>query len=129
MKIRLYRTAVCSTFTHACEAWDLTENVTKMINGFNSRCLHVITKKDFRDTATNPDYDLVLSIRQRRMRFLGHILRMDISRLLRRTLLAYVEGGDSLLIMQDCGGRNIKQLTKMARDRRQWNRLVNTLQA
>ena len=132
MKIRLYRTAVCSTFTHACEAWDLNENVKKMINGFNSRCLHVITKKDYRDTATNPDHDLVLSIRQRRMRFLGHILRMDTSRLLRRTLVAYVEGGDSLptgSLLQDCGGRTVKQLSKLARDRRQWNRLVNNLQA
>ena len=132
MKIRLYRTAVCSTFTHACEAWDLNENVMKMVNMFNSRCLHVITKKDYRDTATNPDHDLVLSIRQRRMRFLGHILRMDTSRLLRRTLVAYVKGGDSLptgSLLQDCDGRTVKQLSKLARDRRQWNQLVNTLQA
>ena len=43
MKLRLYICAVCSTFTHACEAWDLTEKVKKSINGFNSRCLHNIT--------------------------------------------------------------------------------------
>ena len=126
MKIRLYRTAVCSTFTHACEALDLNENVKKMINGFNSRCIHVITKKEYRDTATIPDHDLVLSIRRR------SILRMDTSKLLRRTLVAHVEGGDSLptgSLLQDCDGRTVKQLSKLARDRRQWNRLFNTLQS
>ena len=35
MKLRMYFTAVCSTFTHACESWDLTEEVRKTINGFN----------------------------------------------------------------------------------------------
>ncbi|KAI8517707.1 hypothetical protein Bbelb_037240 [Branchiostoma belcheri] len=40
--------------TCSCEAWDLTQDVTKMINGFNSRCPRVITKKPFRETAANP---------------------------------------------------------------------------
>ena len=47
LKIRLYVAAVCSTFSHACEAWDLTSTVVKTINGFNSRCLHVITGKSY----------------------------------------------------------------------------------
>ncbi|CAH1265118.1 Hypp3119 [Branchiostoma lanceolatum] len=81
MKIRLYKSSVCSTLTHSCEAWDMTQDVTRMVNGFNSRCLHVITKKHFRDTATNPDYNLMSAIRRRRLRYLGHILRMDPSRL------------------------------------------------
>ncbi|KAI8520998.1 28S ribosomal protein S24, mitochondrial [Branchiostoma belcheri] len=86
MKVRLYKSSVCSTLTHSCEAWDLTRDVTRMINGFNSRCLQVITKKHFRDTATNPDYNLMLTIRRRRLRYLGHILRMDPSRLFLRVL-------------------------------------------
>ena len=92
MKLKLYQTSVCSTFTHACEAWNLTDSVKTMINGFNSRCLHVITNKDYRETATNPDVNILLLIRCRRMRFVGHVLRMDEQRLLRRTLEAYVHG-------------------------------------
>ncbi|KAI8516780.1 hypothetical protein Bbelb_053610 [Branchiostoma belcheri] len=94
LKVRLYKSSVCSTLTHSCEAWDLTRDVTRMINGFNSRCLQVITKKHFQDTATNPDHNLMLTIRRRRLRYIGHILRMDPSRLVRRTLEAYVCGGD-----------------------------------
>ena len=83
MKLRLYVCAVCSTFTHASEAWDLTGSVKKRINGFNSRCLHIITGKDYRDTAVNPDYNLMLAIRKRRLRYVGHILRMEPDRLVR----------------------------------------------
>ena len=42
------------------------------------RCLHIITGQDYRVTATAPEYDLLLAIRQRRLRYLGHILRMPI---------------------------------------------------
>ena len=72
-KLRLNKLSVCSTLTHCCTAWALTRTVTPMINGFNSRCLHVITGQDYCDTATTPVYDLVLAVRQRRMRYLGHV--------------------------------------------------------
>ena len=66
MKLRMYRSAVCSTLTHACEAWDFTADVRKMVNGFNSRCLHVIIDLDYRETATNPEFNPVLAIRLKR---------------------------------------------------------------
>ena len=65
----------------------------RSVNGFNSRCLHTITGQDYRVTATAPEYDLLLAIRQRRLRYLGHILRMPESRVVRRALVALVKGG------------------------------------
>ncbi len=131
MKLRLYRCAVCSTFTHACEAWDLTASVKRTINGFNSRCLHVVTKAGYRETATNPAFDLTLAIRRRRMRFLGHVLRMDGSRLLRRALVAYVHGGELMpagSLLEDCGHTAFADLTRLAADRKRWARKVDALQ-
>ena len=58
MKIKLYRTAVCSTLNNACEAWDFTEEVARSISGFKSRCLHIITKKSYKEKTTNPEFDL-----------------------------------------------------------------------
>ena len=46
LKLRTYQLAVCSTLTHSSEAWTLTAAVMRSINGFNSRCLHVITGQD-----------------------------------------------------------------------------------
>ena len=80
LKLRTYQLAVCSTLTHASEAWTLAEPVMRSVNGFNSRCLHIVTGQDYRVTAIAPEYDLILAIRQRRLRYLGHILRMPESR-------------------------------------------------
>ena len=93
LKLRTYGLAVCSTFTHASEAWALTDPVLRCINSFNSRCLHVITGEDHRMTATTQAYSLFLVIRRRRLRYLGYILRMPESRIVRRALMAMCEGG------------------------------------
>ena len=128
MKIRMYSTAVCSTLTHACESWDLTPDVAKSIIGFNSRCLHIITGKNYSETATNPDLNLLLKIRKRRLRYLGHVLRMEDQRLVKRTLLAYVyptPPPGSLL--DDCNGKSVDTLIELAADRKRWSSLVNNL--
>ena len=65
LKLRTCGLAVCSTLTHASEAWALTDPLMRCINGFNSRCLHVITGEDYRVTATTPAYNLLLAIRHR----------------------------------------------------------------
>ena len=130
MKIRLYVLAVCSTMTHACESWDLCPSVCRKINGFNSRCLHIITGKHYRETATNPAYDLLLSVRKRRLRFLGHILRMTNERLVKKTLLAYTHGGENIPVgslLMDCGNLSLRELERAAHDRKKWRRMVNNL--
>ena len=131
LKLRLYCAAICSTFSHACEAWDLTDTVVKNINGFNSRCLHVITGKNYRETAVNPDFNLVRAIRQRRLRYLGHILRLPPERLLRKCLFAYVMGSDTVpagSLIADCPlNLNLEDLALIATDRKQWADIVNSI--
>ena len=130
MKLRLYKTAVCSTFTHSCKAWDMAQRVTRSINGFNSRYLQLIMKKSYRNTATAPDFNLVLAIRRRRLRFLGHVLRMDNSRLLKQSLTAYVRGGTAPptgSLMMDCENVPLDELKLAAEDRTAWRRRVEDL--
>ena len=98
-----------------------------MVNGFNSRCLSTITKADVRDTATNPEFNLVQTIKARRLRFLGHILRMEPSRLLRRTLLAYLDAPSTERagsLLHGCDGLSIEELCNIASDRRAWSKRV-----
>ena len=102
----------------------------RSINGFNSRCLHAITKADYRETATNPVFDLVLAIRRRRMQYLGHILRMDTNRLVRRTLAAYVHGGEQVppgSLLEDCELLLFEDRAILARDRKEGQKRVQTL--
>ena len=130
LKLRTYQLAVCSTLTHSFEAWSLTAPVMRSVNGFNSRCLHVITGQDYRVTATAPEYDLLRAIRLRRLRYLGHILRMPESRVVRRALLALTEGGavypEGSLFM-DCQAIDMDQLVALAQQRGAWNNMARQL--
>ena len=87
LKLRLYTASVCSALTHGSEAWMLTPRALAMLNGFNSRQLHRITGRSYRDEATTSSYDLLKAVRTRRRQWLGHILRMPSDRLLRRAVL------------------------------------------
>ena len=86
LKLRTYHLAVCSTLTHASEARPLTEPVMSSVKCFHSRYVHIITGQDYRVTTTAPEYDLLRAIRQRRLHYLGHVLLMPESRVVRRAL-------------------------------------------
>ena len=86
MKIRLYVATVCSIpiLTYGAETWDLTKAVIRKLNGANSIMLTRITGRSFREEARaeSTTFDLVKSIRVRRFRWLGQILRCDPGRLI-----------------------------------------------
>ena len=127
VKLDLYRKSVCTVFAHGSEAWKLTPPIRRAVNGFNSRCLHRITGRSYRMEATNPTFHLVRALEQRRMRWLGHILRMPEERLLRRTVLEAAGDGPpyptgSLMTDINVG---INEIKTMAEDRDTWSAFVD----
>ena len=121
---------VCSSLTHCCEAWTLNRTVIRSINGYNSRCLHVMTGEHYRETATAPAYDLVLAVRRRRLRYLGHVLRMPSDRMVRCALMALVTDTShypSGSLLSDCQGIALPQLEAMASSRSMWHAKVASL--
>ena len=85
LKMRIYKTAVCSLLTYGSEAWHLDERITAKINGFNSRMLSRFTGKDAHAEASarTRSYDLVAAVKKRRLIWLGHILRLKGERLVK----------------------------------------------
>ena len=75
---------MCSTLTYGSEAWNLTERTSAMLNGCNARCLSHITGRSAHTEVSVSIRILDLvglgEIRQRRYRWLGHILRMPNTR-------------------------------------------------
>ena len=102
-----------------------------MVNGFNSRCLSIITGEDYyREAAVRPEFDLVATVMKRRLRFAGHILRMDADRLLRRTFLAYLRSWTTRpvgTVLHGLDSMPIDDIVTLARNRRAWSRHVNSL--
>ena len=129
LKVKLYVASVCSTFTHGCDTWTLKRAMIRKVNGFNSRCLRNITGRSYRDEAVTPTYDLVRSVRQRRMRWLGHILRMPAERLVRQTICHIAIGGPPYpagSLLMDCH-LPLDELVILAEDRAGWEARVRNL--
>ena len=123
LKVDLYRQSVCSSFTHGSEIWTLKPAALRSMNGCNSRCVHQITGRSYREEATEPTFDLVRAVRQRRMRWLGHILRMPEYRLVRRTVSGLAVGGQpypSGCLLMDCN-QPFEDAVITAADRVAWN--------
>ena len=51
----------------------------------------MITGRSIRDETVEPSFDLVARLRSRRLRWAGHILRLEETSLIRRMLIATVE--------------------------------------
>ena len=65
----------------------LTPRALATLNDFNSRQLHRITGRSYREEATKLSYDLLTAVRTRRHQWLDHILWMPADRLVRRAVL------------------------------------------
>ena len=67
LKMKVYKTAVCSLLTYGSEAWHLDDKVTAMLNGANARLLSRFTGKDAHAEASarTRTYDLVKAIKVR----------------------------------------------------------------
>ena len=119
------KASVCPTLTRGSEAWTLTPSALATLNGFNSRKLHRITGRSYREEATKPSYDLLTGVRTRIHHWPSHSLRMPADRLARRAVLAlgqracppYLPG--SLLMDTPLP---LHELVLPAADRRRWAR-------
>ena len=107
--------------------------MTRVEDVANRKCMQ---GKHFRSTfgyfgnTVTPLYDLVLAVRQRRMRYLGHVLRMPPDRIVRRALVALVKGGTCYpegSLFDDCGVASLRELVDTAKDRSAWRAKVASL--
>ena len=131
-RLRLYNAAVGSLLTYDSEAWTLTPKTLRMLNGANSRMLSHFTGKSVHDEArdSTTSYNLNLQIRKRRLRWLGHILRLGQHRLIRKAVeeqLAMGTGGN--LLMDAPKGCTINELTTLANmdNNQTWRKMVKSL--
>ena len=80
-----------------------------------------------------PVYDLVLAVRMRRMRYLGHVLRLPPDRIVWRSLIALVKGGTYYpegSLFSDCELENlqlVQELLDTAKNRSTWRAKVASL--
>lgn len=90
-KLRLFEAGVVSVLVYGCELWCLDEDQMVALKHWCAKCMHRLTGRRIRDENRDPIYPLVDKVRQRRLRWLGHTLRLDEGRLVRVAALKLAE--------------------------------------
>ncbi|XP_063531447.1 uncharacterized protein LOC134742328 [Cydia strobilella] len=96
-KVLVYQTCVLSVLLYASETWTTYAKQERKLNAFHMRCLRTILGVTWQDKISN---EVVLSrthccsltamLKQRRLRWLGHVHRMDPERLPRQVMLGQI---------------------------------------
>ena len=131
-RVRLYRTLIGqTTMIYGCEAWSFTEKIKKKINGVNSKMLSQITKRTIHQEAASPTFNIVGYIRKQRWSYLGHIIRLDPNRALRKFVIdlapeeaPFTEGS----LTADSHFSTKEELINAANNRVEWQRLAKQLE-
>ena len=130
LKLRIYCTGVCSKLTYGCEAWKLDEQACAMLNGANSRMVSHITGKSVWEEASRytRTIDILCRIRARRLRWVGHILRMDTRRLVHRAVKRMSEHRSPGDLLMDVPRKySWAELKQLAANRDYWRNRVKAL--
>jgi hypothetical protein len=134
MKLRIFACAVVSVLTYGNEIWSMGEKTRRTLRGWCARCLSVITGRSIRDETVDPSFDLVSRLRSRRLRWAGHILRLEEASLIRRVLLATVErdlergsSEEGGLLADAPAYDTVEELLELAADRVGWQTAVREL--
>ena len=138
-KTRVYNACVLSTLLYGAESWPIYASQEDKLNAFHMRCLRRLLGITWRDKIPNRDVllrtktlSLYSIMAKRRLRWLGHVSRMDNGRIPKDLLYGELEQGKRktgrpLLRFRDACKRDMKAFNiatdcweNLASDRLKW---------
>ena len=99
-KMRMFKAAILPTLLYGSETWTPLAKQMKRLQRFVMRCLRIILGVSMREKQRNTDIRAKANIetvetmvRKRKLRWLGHVARMDAGRIPRQLLVCRPETG------------------------------------
>ena len=127
LKLRIYIAGVCSLITFGSETWNLSPRELRRLNNANSVMLSRITGKSFQEEARacSTSFNLVRSIRRRRLKWLGQILRKGESSMAYQAILDQrMMNRPGNLTMDAPPHSSMTELENLAKDKALWTTYV-----
>ena len=100
MKIKIYEACVLSTLLYGAETWTIYAHQEKRLEVFHFRCLRKILGITWEDKITNTEVlsrasipSMAATLCKRRLRWLGHVKRMDDTRIPKQLLYGELAHG------------------------------------
>ena len=120
LRLRLYAALIVSTMAYGSHAWFFTSNIRKSLNSVNSKMLSLITRRSIHEEASTPSFSAMKHVLDGRKSYLGHLLRMDDSRMVRRFVLElspseapFIDGS----LLDESGYANTRDMISAAKNR------------
>ena len=142
-KILFLHSLVISIFLYACETWTISKELQRRITEMDFRCLRRLLKISYKDRITNIEVrnrvftiidnhkDLLTKVKERKLRWYGHIIRDDYSMskiFLQGTVNGTRKRGRPRLKwsynIYEWTGLNVCDAMRAATDRKQWRKIV-----
>ena len=137
LKLRLYTAACCSIMTYGAEAWILDAQTCRILRGVNAFMLSHITGRTKRQEASEEEctFAIIPWIRARRLRWVGHILRMsdpdkyERPRLVKQALRHIYNNAEEGDLLMDTPklANSWEELQKLASNRGWWRAQVEVI--
>ena len=128
LKLRLLVAAVCSVLSYGFESWLLTEKAAVKLRHWTAGALAHLTGRTREEEYKVPTIDTVLWLRLRRLKWVGHVLRLPSERLVKKVMLAKhaeqlekygcPKQGEALMDVPQHS--SIEELLELAEDREGW---------
>ena len=120
-KLKVYRTIVLTSLLYGCETWTVYKKHLKQLEKFHTKSLRSIMSIHWQDRVTNLEVldrakmiSIEAMILKARLRWVGHVIRMDDHRLPKQLLYSELSSGKRSqgrprMRFKDCVKSNIKQ--------------------
>ena len=139
-KMRVYQACVLSTLLYSCESWTLYTRQELRLNAFHLRSIRKILGITWQDRVPNKDVlarakipSMFALLSQRRLRWVGHVVRMQDGRIPKEILYGELATGRPFLRFKDVCKRDLKSgkirpadLESTADDRDAWRFMVKS---
>jgi uncharacterized C2H2 Zn-finger protein len=143
LKLRLFSAVVSSVLLYNSECWVTTANDVRLLEGFHFRCLRQLTRSvrcsnnGEVDKASKAEVYGVAKVavieallRERRLRWMGHLIRADPRDIARQCLMRQVGSGSAwwrliLADLQAVGIKTFDEAQRLAADRSMWRTMCH----
>ena len=144
-KLKIYKSNVRSVLLYGAETWKTSTKTESRLRGFEGRCLRRILKIRWQQKITNEEISQITGInsitselKQRRWKWMGHVLRMPKTRH-PHIALKWTPGGKrgrgrpretwrrTIEREREEGGKTWNEINWLAQDRLGWKKFVNAL--
>ena len=133
-KIRLFGATVVSVLVYGSEAWLLDNAFEASLRGRCVKCMVHITGREVRDECVSPLYPLVNQVRQKRLKWLGHVLRAGEENSVRAAIIKMcrwcIKGNRTAactVSMDAPEFKTVEGLMATTEDKLEWNSLTSSL--